>query len=142
MTRFSFALAVATAAAVALVGATLAPLASAQDLSPGCRTANSPLLDDVYNFAVIFPAPFAPGERIRAEAEPVPHSRLPMTITLAIDNTPVATATVPGRVAYVFPASGTHEVTLFVSSGGPNARFAVGCGALDADAAQAIAHLD
>ena len=135
MNRISIALAVVTLVAVALVAAVLAPAASAQELSPGCRTANSPLLDDFYSFAVIFPAPFNAGEQIKVNAEPAGHPHSPTIITLAIDNTPVATATLPGRVTYVFPASGTFEVTIFVSSGGPNAKFEVSCSAPGADGA-------
>jgi hypothetical protein len=102
-------LAVVAAAASALLGATLAPAASAQDLSPGCQLLNGPLVDGVYIEAVLPSLEYAAGDRILASAGPPSRNFVePTSLKLLVGNDVVDTAPYPGTLEYVFPAAGTH----------------------------------
>jgi hypothetical protein len=113
------ALVVAVVAVFVALAGILASPASAQELSPGCQTVNSPGYD-TQSWAGYMPEPlaFAAGDVITASAGEPTSSVTPTTLTLYqgepaifgfVPTLVIATTSFPGTVQYVIPTSGSYQ---------------------------------
>jgi len=105
MRRVRVLVALLVIAVVALTTAAVTPRASAQALSLGCNTVNSPALDGLYFFGLIAPATYFAGERITFTASPPTDFATTTTLALIVNGEVVDTAPFPGTLEYVIPAT-------------------------------------